>query len=183
VQPACATIPGVQAYARSPLVDVEVGNEDNNGGDSSGSLQMVGSLPPACFIIQLVLTHVPSPTFRVSGCPSLEFVTPVGFGAPMPALVHGTRPWGGGINAAHPTCGEVLGCVSRELVAIIISSKKLVGPNQPVLATSPQTWVVGHVLENYNCLSSGRDLYDADFGDPYGHQTVLVGDCELLVDI
>jgi hypothetical protein len=183
VQPACATIPGVQAYARSPLVDVEVGNDDNNEGDSSGSLQVLGSLPPTCFVKQLVLTHVPSPTFRVSGLPSLEMVTPVGFGALVPNLVHGTSPWGGGINAAHPACGEVLGCASGELVAIIISSKKLVGPYRPGLPTSPQTWVVGHVLENYTCLSSGKDLYDADFGDPYGHQTVLVGDCELLVDI
>ena len=37
---------------------------------------------------------------------------------------------------------------------------------------------LGHVLENYTCLSSGRDLYDAAFGDTYGQQTVLVGDCE-----
>ena len=57
------------------------------------------------------------------------------------------------------------------------------GATQAVLATSAETWVVGHVLENYTCLSSGRDLYDADFGDLYGNQTVLVGDCESLCNM
>ena len=80
-------------------------------------------------------------------------------------------------------CGEFHGSVSGDLEAIRIPSKKLVCVNQTVLATRAKTWVVGHVLENYTCLSSGRDLYDADFGDSYGHQTVLVGDCESLCDI
>ena len=36
---------------------------------------------------------------------------------------------------------------------------------------------------NYTCLSSGRDLYDADFGDLYGNQTLLVGDCKSMCDM
>ena len=87
----------------------------------------------------------------------------------MLSHAHGTRPWGGGNNATYPMWGEFYGSASGELVAIRIPSKKLVGVNQTVLATCVQTWVVGHVLENYTCLSSGRDLYDADFGDSYGH--------------
>ena len=62
-------------------------------------------------------------------------------------------------------------------------SKKLVCVNQTVVATCAETWMVGHVLENYTCLLSGRDLYNADFGYSYGHQIVLVGDCESLCDI
>ena len=80
-------------------------------------------------------------------------------------------------------CGKFYGSASGESVLIGISSKKLVGANRTVLATCAQTWVVGHVLENYTCLSSGRDLYDADFGDSYGHQAIIVGDYKSLRDI
>ena len=182
VQPACATISVVQGVARAPSLDVEVGNEDNNGWDSSGSLQMLGSLPPTCFVKQLAVAHVPSQGLHGSACSSLEIVTPDGGCAPLLSHVHGTRPWGGGNNAAHLACVELYGDAITELVWIRIPSKKLVGGSQIAMAASAQTWVVGHVLENYTCLSSGRDLYDADFGDSYGHQTVLVGDCESLCD-
>ena len=183
LQPACATIPGVQAVALSPVLDVEGGNEYNNGVDSSGSLQMLGSVPPAGFVKQLPVAHAPPPGLQGSGCTSPEFVAPDGCCAPMLNHAHGTSPWGGDNNAAYPMWGDFNGSPSGELLAIRIPSKKLVGVNQTVLATCAQTWVVGHVLENYTCLSSGRDLYDADFGDSYGHQTVLVGDCELMCDI
>jgi hypothetical protein len=59
---------------------------------------------------------------------------------------------------------------------------KLVCVNQLVMGTFTETWVVGYVLENYTCLSSGRDLYDVDFGISYGHQNVIVSDCELMCD-
>ena len=112
---------------------------------------------------------------------SSKFVAPDGCYAPMLSHAHGTRPWGGGNNATYPVCEEFYGCASKEFVAIKIPSKKLVCVNQTMLATCVETWVVGHVLENYTCLSSRINFYDADFADSYGHQTVLVGDCESLV--
>lgn len=102
LQPACATIPSVQVVALSPVLDVDGGDEDTNGGDSSGSLQILGSLPPACFVKQLAAAYAPSPGLHGSGCPSPEFVTPEGCCAPMPNHAHGTRPWGGGNNVAYP---------------------------------------------------------------------------------
>lgn len=36
--------------------------------------------------------------------------------------------------------------------------------------------MVGHVMENYTCLSCGSNLYDVNFGDSYGHHIVLVSD-------
>ena len=145
--------------------------------DSSGSLQILGSQLPACFVQQLADAHVPSPVLHGSRSPSFEFVTPIDCCAPT------LRSWGDGSIAAYPTCGDFCGCAGGEVVAIKILCKKLVGATQTVLATCAETWVVGHVLENYTCLSSGRDLYVADFGDSYGNQTVLVGDCESLCDL
>lgn len=43
VQPICATIPSVHAIAPSPMVDIEGGDDDNNGGESSRTLQFFGS--------------------------------------------------------------------------------------------------------------------------------------------
>ena len=109
------TITGVHAVALSPVVDLEgLGNDDNNGGNSSGSLQILGSQLPACFVQQLAVAHVPSPVLHGSCCPSLEFVTPDD--CCVPTLMS----WGGGNNATCPTCGEFCGCASGEFVAIRI---------------------------------------------------------------
>ena len=160
------------------MVDLEgLGNDDSNGGNSSRSLQILGSQLPSCFVQQLAVAYVPSPVLHGSRCPSFEFVTTDDCCAPT------LGSWVGGGNAAYLACKEFCGCSSDEFVAIRIPSKKLVDATQRVLATCAKTWVVGHVLENYTCLSSGRDLYDVDFGDSYGNQTVLVGDCESLCDI
>ena len=183
VQPACATIPHAHAIIQSHMIDVEGRNDDNNGGDASGSLQFFGLQLPACFLKQVVVAHIPSPGLHESHCPFPEFVTLDGCCATVFGHAQGTRSWGGGNNAADPVCGEFHGPARGDFEAIRIPSKKLVCVNQTVLATCAETWVVIHVLENYTCLSSGRDLYDADFGDSYGHQTVLVGDCELLCHI
>ena len=178
VHPAGATIPHVHAVALSPVVDLEgLGKDDSNGWDSFGSLQILGSQLPACFVQQLADAHVPSPMSHGSRSPSFEFVTPNDCCAPT------LRSWGDGSIAKYTTCGDFCGCAGGEVVAIKILCKKLVGATQAVLATCADTWVVGHVLENYTCLSSGRDLYVADFGDSYGNQTVLVGDCESLCDL
>jgi hypothetical protein len=163
---------------------VDYGDEDNNRGDSFGSLQILGSLPPACFVKQLAVARSASPGLHGSGCPSLEFVTPDSCFAPVIGHAHVMRTRGGGNVEAHQTCGEFNEYESGELVAIRIPSKKLQGHvNQTVLGTCALTWVVGHFLKNYTCLPSGRNLYDADFGDTYGQQTVLVGDCQLLSDM
>jgi hypothetical protein len=177
-QPSWTTIVRVHAVPRCPATDVVGGDEDNNGGDSSGSLQILGLLPPACFVKQLAVAKFSSPELHGSGCPSLEFVTPDIFSSHVPSHAHGTPTWGGGNVEPRRTHAELGGSAGGELLAIRILSKKLVVMNQYVPSTRARTWVVGHVLENYTCLSSGRDLYDADFGDTYGHQTVLVGDCE-----
>ena len=183
VQPAFAKIPSMHAIAQSHVVNVEGKNDDNNEGDSSGSLQFFGSQLPACFVEQLVVAHIPLPGPHGSCCPSLKFVAPDGCCAPMLGHIQGRRPWGGGNNAVDPVCGEFDGSLSEDLLAIKIPSKKLVYVNQTVLATCAETCVVGHVLQNYTCLSFGIDLYDADFGDLYDHQTVLVGDYESSCDI
>jgi hypothetical protein len=52
--------------------------------------------------------------------------------------------------------------------------------NQLVMGTFAEVWAVEYVLENYTCLSSGKDLYNVEFGVSYGHQTVHVSDCELM---
>ena len=88
------------------MFNVKAGNEDNNGGDSSTSLQMLGLLPPVCSVKQLAVAHVPSPGLHRSACTSLKFVTLNGCCAPMLSHVHGTSPWSGGNNVAYPTCGE-----------------------------------------------------------------------------
>ena len=178
VHPVATTIPRVHAVALSPVVDLEgLGNDDSKEWDSSGSLQILGSQLPACFVQQLADAHVPSPVLHGSRSPSFEFVTPIDCCAPT------LGSWGDGSIAAYPTCGDFCGCAGGEVVAIKILCNKLVGATQTVLATCAETWVVGHVLENYTCLSSGRDLYVADFGDSYGNQTVLVGDCKSLCDL
>ena len=183
VLPASATIAVVREIVQSHVVDVEVGDGDNHGAESSASPQCFGSQQPACFGKQLSVAHIPSPGLQGSRCPSLEFVAPDGCCAPLLGSAHGARSWGADNNAADPLCGGFHTSTSGHFAAIRIPSKKLACVNRSVLATRAQTWVVGHVLENYTCLSSGRDLYDADFGDSYGHQTVLVGDSELLCDI
>ena len=115
VQPTAVTIPGVHAVALSHVVDLEgLGNDDNNGGDSSGSLQIMGSQLSACFMQQLAVAHVPLPVLHESRCPSFEFVTPDDCCAPT------LRSWGGGSNAAYPTCREFCGCASGEFMAIRI---------------------------------------------------------------
>ena len=185
MQPACATILGVHAVAQSLVVNVEGGNDDNKGGNSSKSLQILESQLPVCFVKQLVVAHVPSLGLHGSRRPSLKFVALDDCCASMLSHAHGIRSWGGGNNATYSTCGEVCGSASGEFVAIIILSKKLVDMRHETMLTTCvlETWVVGHVLENYTCLSSGRNLYDADFGVSHGHQTVLVGECESPCDI
>ena len=173
----------MHVIAEFHVVDVEEENNDNNGGNSFGSLQFFGSQLPACFVGQLVVAHIPSPGPHESHCSSLKFVAPDGCCTPMLGHAQERHPWGGGNNAANLVCGEFDGSLNGDLEAIKILSNKLVCVNQIVLATSAETWVVGHVLENYTGLSFGRNLYDTDFGDSYGHQTVLVGDCESLCDI
>ena len=159
------------------------GGDDNNGADSSASLQIFGLQQPACFAKQLDVAHIPSLGLHRSRCPSLEFAAPDGCCAPLLAHAHGTRSWGGGNNAADPMCGEFHASANGDFAAIKVLSRKLVCVNKTVLAARAEIWVVRHVLENYTCMSSGRDLYDADFGDSYSHQTVLVGDCEICCDI
>lgn len=183
MQLACATIPGVHAIAQSPVVDVKGENDDNNGGDFSASLQFLGSQQLVCFVKQLDVGHVPSPRLHGNHCPCLKIVASDGCCAPMLSNAHGTRSWGGGNYATYPMCEEFYGSTSEEFAAMKIPSRKLVCVNQIVLATCAKTWVVGHVLENYTCLSYGKDLYNADFGDSYGHQTVLVGECKSLCNI
>lgn len=165
------------------MVDVEGRNDDNNGGDASGSLQFFGSQLHACFVKQLIVAHIPSSGLHGSHCPFPEFVTPDGCCVTVLGHAQRTRLWGGGNNTADPLCGEFHGPASGYFETIIIPSKKLLCLNQTVLATCAKTWVVGHVLENYTCLLSGRNLYDADFGNLYGHKTVLIGDCESLCNI
>ena len=80
-------------------------------------------------------------------------------------------------------CGGCCGSWSGDFEAIRILSNKLVCVNQPILATCAETWVVEYILKNYTYLSFGRDLYDVEFGDSYGHQTVIVGNCESMCNI
>ena len=137
----------MHAIAQSPMLDVEGGDDDNNVWDSSGSLQILESLPHACFMKQVAITHVPLPRLPGSHCPSLEFVAPDGCFASTPSHAHRVRPWCGGNNAAYPMCEEIYGSAGEEFVAIIIPSKKLVCANQTMLATFAKDWVVGHVLD------------------------------------
>ena len=100
------------------MVDVEGGNDDNNGGDASGSLQFFGSQLHACFVKQLVVAHIPSPEVHESRCPSLEFVAPDGCWADVLGHAQGTCSWGGGNNATDPMCGEFHEHVSEDFKAI-----------------------------------------------------------------
>lgn len=110
--------------------------------------------------------------------PSIEFVALDGCCAPALGHAHGTCSQGGGNNGADLMFADFHRPWLGDFKAIRIPSIKLVCVNQLVGGTSAKTWVHGCVLENYTCLSFGRDLYDAEFGVSYGRQTVLVSNCE-----
>lgn len=41
----------------------------------------------------------------------------------------------------------------------------------------------GHVMENYTCLSSARDMYVVWYGDAYDIQTILKSNYELMSNL
>lgn len=169
------------AIPQSHVVDVEGRNDDNNGGNSSGSLQFFGLQLPACFIKQPA--HIPSVGQHDNSRLSLEFVLLDGCYAPMLGHAHGTCLLGGGNNAVDLVCGEFHEYTSGNFKAMKIPSKKLVCVNQHVQAMYTEAWMVGHVLEDYTCLSFGRYFYVVEFGYSYDHQIIFVGEFESLCDI
>ena len=182
VQVYSTTIPVVRIVAQYPLLHTRGDNDDSGAQDCFASLQCFGSQLPASHPKSPLVANLPSAGGHASLCPSLGFVALHGCCAPVVVHPPQTCSHGDDNDGANPVCVKFHQPCLGGLKAIRIPSMKLVCLNELVMGTSVETWAVGYVLENYTCLSSGRDLYDVEFGVSYGNQTVLVCDCELVCD-
>jgi hypothetical protein len=182
VQIPSAAIPLLRTAVEYPLLHAEGDNDDGGAHDVFASLQCFGSYLPVSDTKSPLVANMLSTGGHSSLCPSFGFVALHGCCAPVLAHPLGTCSHGDDKSGVDRVCGGFRQPSLVDLMAIRIPSMKLVCVNQLHMGTSAEPWVYGHVLENYTCLSSGRDLYDVEFGVSYGRQTVLVGDCELLCD-
>ena len=182
VQVSTATSPVPRIVAQYPLLHTEGGHDVCGAQDSFGSLQCFGSQLPVSYTKSPIDANLSSAGGHASVCPSRAFASLHSSCAHVVCRPCGARSDGGDMDGADPVCENFHQHFLGDLKSIRIPSMKLECVNQLLLGTSSDTWAVGFVLDNYTCLSSGRDLYDVEFGVSYGHQTVLVSDCKPLCD-